>query len=87
LARSSRVSEERIAKLNELKDAIKAGTYVVPSRELATEFARTYIAGTRKRRPVEASKQLTRVGLLRRIGSAAKDIPAEDAAAQEIQSS
>jgi hypothetical protein len=85
LPRSSRVSEERIAKLNELKEAIQAGTYVVPSRELATEFARTYIAGTRKRRPVEASKQLTRVGLLRRIGSSARDVPAEVVAIEEIQ--
>ncbi len=85
MPRSSRVSEERIAKLNELKEAIQAGTYVVPSRELATEFARTYIAGTRKRRPVEASKQLTRVGLLRRIGSSARDVPAEVVAIEEIQ--
>lgn len=86
MPRSSRVSEERIAKLKELQDAIRAGTYVVPSRELATEFARTYIAGTRKRRPVEAAKQLTRVGLLRRSGSVAKDVPAVDVAAKESQS-
>ena len=87
MPRSSRVSEERIAKLNELKDAIQAGTYVVPSRELATEFARTYIAGTRKRRPVESSKQLTRVGLLRRIGSAENDVPPDAVPARETQSS
>ena len=86
MPQSSRVSKERDHKLRELKDAIQAGTYVVPSRELATEFARTYMAGVRKHRPLESAKQLTRVGLLRRIGSGGPNLASDPGASEEPQS-